>query len=292
MSEESTAPQQGDKSASSEAIPEKSASSKATPKKSASSKAAASKSTPIFVPTPEAKAQSTQKRVIAIVLWAIAIALELAAIIWLLRPSFDELAANNGFPQWRWWTLLAFIVVMGVLSIVGSKLWQQANRLDPASNKEPVKFFVQNQLGAIIALIAFLPLIVIVFMNKDMDSKQKGIAGGIGIAVALLAVFMGIDFKPLSQEQAVVESQVVTQLTGQDLVWWSAGGGVMHLCEDVSALRNVTTAISSGTTAEAFAAGKTGITLEIPQELNQCGYPVPENVADIVEWVRHARGLA
>ena len=267
MSEESAAPQKGKKSA-------------------------ASKPTPIFVPTPEAKAKSTQKRVIAIVLWVIAIALELVAIFWLLRPSFDELAANNGFPQWRWWTLIAFIVVMGALSIIGSKLWQQANRLDPASNKEPVKFFVQNQLGAIIALIAFLPLIVLVLINKDMDSKQKGIAGGIGIAVALLAVFMGIDFKPLSQEQAVVESQVVSQLTGQDLVWWSAGGGVMHLCEDVSALKNVTTEVSSGTTAEAFAAGKTGITLEIPQELNQCGYSVPENVADIVEWVRHARGLA
>lgn len=250
------------------------------------------KAAPVFTPTPEAKAQSTQKRIIALVLWVVAIALEAVAIFWLLRPPFDELVANHGFPQWRWWTLLGFIVVIGVLAVIGSQLWKQANRLDPASSKEPVRFFVQNQLGAIIALIAFLPLIIMIFLNKDMDSKQKGIAGGVGIAVALAAVLLGIDFKPLSQEQAAVESQVVTQLTGQDLVWWSAGGGVMHLCEGVSDLKNVTTEVSSGTTAQAFAAGKTGITLQIQQELNQCGFATPANIDDIVAWVRQARGVA
>ena len=260
------------------------------PKKS--TKAAAGKAAPVFTPTPEAKAQSTQKRIIALVLWVVAIALEAVAIFWLLRPPFDELAANHGFPQWRWWTLLGFIVVIGVLSVIGSQLWKQANRLDPASSKEPVRFFLQNQLGAIIALIAFLPLIILIFLNKDMDSKQKGIAGGVGIAVALAAVLLGVDFKPLSQEQAAVESQVVTQLVGQDLVWWSAGGGVMHLCKDVSDLKNVKTEVAGGTTAEAFAAGKTGITLEIQQELGQCGLPTPENIADIVTWVRQARGVA
>lgn len=46
---------------------------------------------PVFTPTPEAKAQSTQKRIIALVLWVVAIALEAVAIFWLLRPPFDEL---------------------------------------------------------------------------------------------------------------------------------------------------------------------------------------------------------
>ncbi|MGC3955102.1 MAG: hypothetical protein QM804_12810 [Propionicimonas sp.] len=250
------------------------------------------KAEPVFTPTPEAKAQSTQKRIIALVLWVVAIALEAVAIFWLLRPPFDELAANHGFPQWRWWTLLGFIVVIGILAVIGSQLWKQANRLDPASSKDTVRFFVQNQLGAIISLIAFVPLIVLIFLNKDMDQKQKGIAGGVGIAVALAAVLLGVDFKPLSQEQAAVESQVVTQLVGKDEVWWSAGGGVMHLCEGVSDLKNVKTEVASGTTAQAFAAGKTGITLEITQELNQCGLPTPSNIDDIVTWVRQARGAA
>ena len=259
---------------------------------SASEKKTPAKKAPaVFTPTPEAKAKSRNLRIIAILLWVIAIGLEAFTIFWVLRPSVEELAAARGFPQSRWWILIAAIVVIGVLSVIGSQLWKKANRLTPASNKQPVRFFVQNQLGAIIALIAFVPLVIMVFLNKDMDSKQKGIAGGVGVVVALAAILLGIDFQPLSQEQAAVESQVVSQLTGQDEVWWSAGGGVMHLCEDVSALKNVKTEVSSGTTAEAFAAGKKGITLELKSELGQCGYPIPENLGDYVSWVRQARGL-
>lgn len=247
--------------------------------------------TPSFQPLPEAAGKAKSKRVIALFLWAVAIVMELVAIFWLLRPSFDELVAAQGFPQWRWWTLIGFIVVIGILAIGGSLLWKQANRLDPASRKEPVKFFIQNQLGAFIALLAFLPLIAMIFLNKDMDAKQKNIAGGAAVIVAILATVMGIDFQPLSKEQVAVESQVVTQLVGQDLVWWSAGGNVVHLCQGVSDLSNVTTAISSGTIADAFAAGKSGITLELANELTQCGLPEPSNLADITQWVRTARGV-
>ncbi len=251
---------------------------------------AVERETPIFTPTAEAKAKATKNRIIALVLWALAIALELFAIFWVMRPPFDELAANQGFATWRWWLLIGIIAVMGVLAIVGSQLWKKANHLDPASRKETVRFFVQNQLGAIIAIIAFLPLIILVFTNKDMNAQQRNIAGIVGVVVGLAAVLLGIDFTPLSQEQAAVESQVVTELTGQDEVWWSAGGDVMHLCEGVSDLQNVTTEVSHGTTADAFAAGKEGITLEIESELTECGYPVPDNIDEIVDWVRTARG--
>ena len=98
--------------------------------------------TPIFTPTPEAKAQAKSKRLIALGLWLVAIILEAVAILWVLRPSFDELVASQGFPQWRWWMLIGFVVVIGLLAIVGSLLWKQANRLDPASRKEPVRFFI------------------------------------------------------------------------------------------------------------------------------------------------------
>lgn len=257
----------------------------------ASKKTAEPAVAPVFTPTPEAKAQATRSRIIALVLWAVAIALELVAIFWLLRPPFDELVASQGFPQWRWWTLIGFIVVIGALAIGGSLLWKSANRHDPASRKEPVRFFIQNQLGAFIALLAFLPLIILIFTNKDMNQQQKGIAGAAGVVVALAAVALGIDFKPLSQEQAAVESQVVTQLVGEDHVWWSAGGGVVHLCQGVTDLQNATTQLSSGTIADAFAQGKTGITLRLDQELNQCGLPVPANLPEITQWVRTARGL-
>jgi hypothetical protein len=208
-----------------------------------------------------------------------------------MRPPFDELVANQGFPQWRFYTLLGFIAVIGILTVIGSFQWKAANRLDPATRSEPVKFFIQNQLGAFIALLAFLPLIAMIFLNKDMDSKQKGIAGSAAVIVGIAAVLLGIDFKPMSQEQMAVESQVVTQLVGQDLVWWSEGGGVVHLCKDVSDLNRAKTAISSGPVSEALGAGKKGITLELDTELNECGLAVPANLAEIEQWVRTARGV-
>jgi len=254
--------------------------------------AKAPREVPAWKPAPEAKAQSTRLRLIALVLWVVAIALEAVAIFWVLRPPFEQLAAAHGFPQWRWWLLLGFIVVIGVLSVVGSQLWKKANHLDPASSKEPIRFFVQNQLGAIIALIAFVPLIIMIFLNKDMNGQQKGIAGAVGIVVALVAVFAGIDFKPLSSEQSAVESQVVTHLVGQDLVWWSEGGNVVHLCQNASDLQNVKTPVQSGTIETALGQRKEGITLELRSELTQCGLPVPDDIDEVVAWVRQARGAA
>ena len=245
-----------------------------------------------FEPLPEAKAQSTRLRIIALVLWVVAIALEAVAIFWVLRPPIEQLAAARGFPQWRWWLLIGFLVVIGLLSVIGSILWKKANHLDPASEKEPIRFFVQNQLGAIIALIAFVPLIIVIFLNKDMNTQQKGIAGAVGIVVALVAVFMGIDFKPLSKEQAAVESQVVTKLVGQDLVWWSQGGNVVHLCKEASDLQNVKTPVESGPIKQALDGGKDGITLELRSELPQCNLPVPDDIDDLVAWVRQSRGAA
>jgi len=255
------------------------------------SAAKADKTVPAFAPTREALAAALRLRATALVLWAVAIALEIVAIVWVLRPPFDELAAHQGFPSWRWWLLIGFIVAIGALAVVGSLLWKRANRHDPAPRSQPVRFFVQNQLGAIIALVAFAPLIVMVLLNKDMDATQKGVAGGVGVVAALAAVALGIDFTPLSSEQAAVESQVVTQLVGRDEVWWSAGGGVVHLCEGASELVGATTEVSSGTIADAFAAGKKGITLQLAPELRQCALPAPDNLADIEQWVRTARGL-
>ena len=244
-----------------------------------------------FTPAPEALAGAKKKRMIALGLWFVAILLEIIAIVWVMRPPFDELVENQGFPQWRFYTLLGFIAVIGILTVIGSFQWKAANRLDPATRSEPVKFFIQNQLGAFIALLAFLPLIAMIFLNKDMDKKQKGIAGSAAVIVGIAAVLLGIDFKPMSQEQMAVESQVVTQLVGQDLVWWSEGGGVVHLCKDVSDLNRAKTAISSGPVSEALGAGKKGITLELDTELNECGLAVPANLAEIEQWVRTARGV-
>lgn len=256
-------------------------------------------------PTPESKRKSTTFRWIAAALWAVAIIAEGIAIFWLLRQRefsgeegtlvrdpdtglLEERGVTATFPQWAFITLLVLLVVIAALSITGSVLWKKANRLDPASRSDTVRFFVQNQLGAIIAIIAFLPLVILIFLNKDMDKGQKATAGIVGIVLAAVAAFIGIDFDPASVEEYTADQSAVIQLLGEDEVTWVAGGGVYHVCDQVPDIQTGSE-ILYGTTAEAVEAGKTRLTLEFASELNACGRPVPENADEIVTALRQIR---
>jgi hypothetical protein len=224
-------------------------------------------------PTPEAKGKATTRRIIAIVLWVIAIAGEAFAIFWVLRRPLE----NGAFPTWAWILLLGILVVIGLLTFGGSQLWKQANRLDPASKANPVRFFVQNQLGAIITIIAFVPLIILIFLNKDMSGKQKGIAGIVGIVLLIVAGYFGTSINSPSVEQYGSETQQVVNITGTDTVFWTKAGKVFHLCSDASAV-NLTSkdnTIYSGTVAAAHEAGKQRLTLQVDQETEQCGFTAP-----------------
>jgi len=97
--------------------------------------------------------------------------------------------------------LIALLVGIAIFAIAGSMMWKAANKHDPASKSDTVRYFVQNQLGAIITVIAFLPLVVLIFMDKEMDPKNKKIAGGIGAVLAVAATLIGVDFNPPSVEQ-------------------------------------------------------------------------------------------
>ena len=46
---------------------------------------------------------------------------------------------------------------IAIFAIAGSLMWKAANKHDPARESEKARFFFQNQLGAIITVIAFLP---------------------------------------------------------------------------------------------------------------------------------------
>jgi hypothetical protein len=138
------------------------------------------------------KSAATRLRIFAAIAWIIAIGTEVAGIVLLRQHKFDH--GNLGL-------LIGLLVVIAIFAIGGSLMWKAANRHDPARESDTVRFFVQNQLGAIITVIAFLPLIVLILMDKDMDPKNKKIAGGVGIVLAAIAAFIGIDFNPPSVEQ-------------------------------------------------------------------------------------------
>lgn len=218
-----------------------------------------------WTPTAESKSKAVTFRIIAVVLWVIAIAAEAFAIFWLLRQVPFET------PQLL--LLIGLLVGMAILSIVGSILWKKANRLDPASKKDKFRFFVQNQLGLIIAIVAFLPLIIMIFLNKEMDGKQKGIAGGIAIVLLIAAGLVGTEFNPASQEAYAQDTEAVVFLTGADEVTWTKSGGVYHLCQEASDVNRESKdgQIFVGSTQDAVAAGKSRLTKKLAQEVRECG---------------------
>jgi hypothetical protein len=138
------------------------------------------------------KGSAKKLRIFAALSWVVAIGTEIAAIVMLKKGTFNE--GNLAL-------LIGLLVVIAVFAIAGSLMWKAANKHDPASKADGFRFFVQNQLGAIITVIAFLPLLALIFLDKDMDPKNKKIAGIVGAGLAVLATTIGIDFNPASVEQ-------------------------------------------------------------------------------------------
>ena len=113
-------------------------------------------------PTEENKAKATRNRVIAALLWILAVVAQLIAIRHIVQVVPIKM-----------WFVIVLIAVDLVLAILGSILWKKSNRLDPPSEKNKFLFFLQSQLGLFIAIVAFLPLVIVIFTNKNLDGKQK-----------------------------------------------------------------------------------------------------------------------
>ena len=138
------------------------------------------------------KSAATRLRIFAALSWAVAIGGEIVGIVLLRQHKFD----HDNLPL-----LIGILVGIAIFAIAGSLMWKAANRHDPARESDKARFFFQNQLGAIITVIAFLPLLVLIFMDKDMDPKNKKIAGGLGAVLAVAATLVGVSWNPPSVEQ-------------------------------------------------------------------------------------------
>lgn len=138
------------------------------------------------------KSSARRLRILAVLSWIVAIGGEVAGIVLLYRHTFDH--GNLAL-------LIGLLVGIAIFAIAGSLMWKAANRQDPARESEKFRFFIQNQLGAIITLVAFVPLVVLIFMDKDLDPKNKKIAGGVGAVLAVVATLIGVSYNPPSVEQ-------------------------------------------------------------------------------------------
>ncbi|MCB0526591.1 MAG: hypothetical protein R3A50_12135 [Saprospiraceae bacterium] len=200
-----------------------------------------SSETPAFVASAESKSKATNLRIFAFVAWLAAIGLEVYAILLLRKPPVNM----------TW--LIGLIVVTLILAVLGNMLWKKSNRLDPASEKDKARFFIQNQLGAIMGVLAFLPLVIMIFTNKDLSGKQKGLVGSIAVVAMLIAGITGVDFNPPSQEQYAEQTKEVQDLMGgANHVYWTKSGKSYHLYSTCGYINsNRTNEIFEGTVAQA-----------------------------------------
>jgi hypothetical protein len=199
------------------------------------------KETKSFVASDASKAKARNFRIIAIIAWIVAIGFEIGAILLLRKAPVNTTG------------LIVLIAADLIFAVIGSLLWKKSNRLNPASEKDKVKFFIQNQLGLIIGIIAFLPLVILIFTNKNMSGKQKGLVGSIAVIALLIAGITGIDFNPPSVEQYTEQTEQVKSLNnGLNLVYWTKSGTSYHLYQDCSYINtDRTDEIFEGTVAQA-----------------------------------------
>lgn len=194
-----------------------------------------------FVPTSESKSKATTLRVVAAILWLVAIAAQVTAIWLLFRQPVNML-----------WVIIAIAVDL-IMVIIGSLLWKKSNRLDPASEQQKFRFFMQNQLGLVAAAVAFIPLVIFILTSKNIDKKQKGILGAVAGVALLIAAMVGIDFNPPSVEQYTEQINRVEWLNdGRNDVFWTKAGTVYHIYNDCPYINtNRTDEIFEGTVQQA-----------------------------------------
>ena len=144
----------------------------------------------------------------AVLLWLGAIVAQVFAIRMFLK------AVNSGESPVNAW-VIGLMVLDLILVFAGSYLWKKSNRLDPPSEKNKFLFYMQSQLGVVMAFVAFLPLIIFILTNKKIDGKSKAILGSIAGVALVIAGIGGAEFNPASVEKYTEETNMVEALTEQ-----------------------------------------------------------------------------
>ncbi len=187
---------------------------------------------------------ATGLRIGAIVCWIFAFLLEALAYLILIGKI------NLKFMPTLYQAILAIVLDL-VLVIIGSQLWKKANRIKPASKQNKVKFWLWNNMGFIAAVLAFLPIVVLVLANKDLDKRTKAVVTAVAAIALIIGGLLGYDFDPVSVE----EQQTAINTISSD-VFWTQYGKVYHTHDDCQAL-NRSDELTYGSVEQAIAANRT-----------------------------------
>ncbi len=192
-------------------------------------------------------------RIGAIVLWLVAIAFEILAIM-AITKDFTIRFTNNGNTN-LWIILIGCIVLDLAACIIAAQLWKKANHIHPMSEKRgKFLFYLWNELGVIMVCICFIPLIILLLKNKKLDGKMKTIVSIVAIVALLIAGAASADYHPISQEQQAAAAEAPFA----DSVYWTQFGHRYHVYEDCSSIRNSST-LYKGPVLEAIESGRTAM---------------------------------
>ena len=152
--------------------------------------------------------------------------------------------------------IIGAIVLDLAFFIPGSLLWKKANHIDPISEKNKAGFWCWNNLGTLLSVLAFLPIIIFVLMNKDLDKKDKTIVTAVAAVALLVAGISSYDFNPVSKEDLAKAQKEVIAEVGVDKVYWARTGKKYHVDPDCPAFSQ-SEEIYEGTVADAYERGLT-----------------------------------
>ena len=193
------------------------------------------------------KSSATTKRIFSVILWIVALAAEVGAILMLNGTWYVPADKQMMF-------LIGLVVIDLILVVIGALLWKSANRLDPPSKKKKLSFFLLSQMGLIAAIICFLPLIILLLKNKDMDAKTKKLVSIVAAVALVIAALLSIDFSPTSSEDLAAAQELAMEV-GDGTAYWTQFGKSYHLDPNCGTLLRSST-IYEGTIDEAFAANR------------------------------------
>ena len=193
----------------------------------------------------------------AVILWVLAILCEVFAFLFYFGKINITFAPTMA-------VIIGAIVLDLIFVCIGSLLWKKANLIDPASEKNKAKFWLWNNMGMIVSVFAFLPLIILIFTDKEhkFDKNTRLIAGIVAVVALLIASAVGHDWNPVSQEQLNAAEE---HIDGN--VYWTHYGHVYHMTEDCQHLNNSDTIIV-GTVDEAVAANKSRLCKTCAKQFN------------------------
>ena len=194
------------------------------------------------------KGSAAGYRIGAIVLWLLAIACEILAIL-ALTKNFTIRFTQNGNTNMLI-LLIGLIVLDFIFAVVAAQLWKKANRIKPMSEKNKFLFYLWNELGVIMACICFIPLIILLLKNNKLDKKTKTLVTIIAAVALLIAGVASADFNPVSAEQKAEAESTIT-----DDVYWTTFGHKYHMDLDCQAIVNSST-VYQGTVTEAIESGR------------------------------------